>query len=226
MGGEEVLRRLQPARLGPGAPALADDRHACLAELAQLGLHDALHDAITALLADDVALFAADEADFDLLVPHGSDEPFPDGHAVEAVAGLDGGHVVGRGVNRAVHDDDWHLGGGGSLGGLHQTFRVFGVQQQHVNALREHVLDVGDLLHHVVLGVRGNELVTHLGGGILGGRHLRGEVGRGEGLAGITDLQDLVLGIGAGEAEAQQGRGDADNLGDFFHGGRRGGWSR
>src|SRR5690606_15434677 len=98
--------------------------------------------------------------------------------AVLVVGRTDLGDDIGLGVDRGVHHHDLDAGGGGGISGSDKTFRVARVQNQDVDATRHHVLDVGDLLGHVVLAIGAGHLAAGLLGLILRSGDLGGKIGR------------------------------------------------
>ena len=96
-------------------------------------------------------------------------------------------------VDGPVHGDDLHAFGDGSLDSAGDAVRVHGVDDQHADVGRDQVLDVADLLGHVVTGVGDAQGDAQLIRGGLGALHQGDEEG-------------VVLG-GDGQADAAVGRG-------------------
>ena len=112
-------------------------------------------------------------------------------------------HVVGsdlavdlNAVDGAVHGDDAHALGDGGLHSAGDGVGVHGVDDQHGDVLGDQVLDVGDLLGHVVTGVGDGQLDAQLVGGSLGAIHQSDEEGvvlGGDGQADGAVAHDLHL---------------------------------
>ena len=176
----------------------------------QLSLGDALDHPEPALLPDDIALVAREQRDLHGLAVHRLGEPLPDQEAVLQVRRLHQGHEIGLGVETAVdhHDLDARLGGG--IDGRHEAFSVARVDDQQVGALGDHVLDVADLLRHVVLAVGRRHGAARLLGLVLRGLQLRRVIGRVQREHGDADL---AVGGGCeagGAGENGGGRGTAE----------------
>ena len=90
--------------------------------------------------------------------------------------------------------------------------RIARIEDQQVDALGDHVLDVGDLLAHVVLAVGRDHLAAGLLGLLVGRGFLRGEIGRVERVHRDADLAVGRLG------SADRKRRGSGEQGDFQSG--------
>ena len=121
-------------------------------------------------------------------------------------------------VDGAVHGDDLHTLGHSGLNRAGDGIGVNGVDDQDGNALGNQVLNVGDLLGHIVAGICHGELHAVLGSGlfgplnqgdeegvILGGNgQTDGAVGCSGLCAGLTVDGDLTAGHGQNHGQAEK----------------------
>ena len=91
-------------------------------------------------------------------------------------------------VDARVHHHDLDAGLGGGVGGGDEALGVTRIEDEQVDALRHHVLDVGNLLAHVVLAVGLRHIASGLFRFVHGGGDLGGEIGGAQRVHGDADL--------------------------------------
>ena len=180
-----------------------------LALVDELSFDQAFENAEATIATNFVALRAREKNELDRLALHLFGEPLPNQITVLVVRRANLGNDIGLGVDARIHHHDLDAGLGGGVGRGDQTFRIARIEDQKLNALRDHVLDVGDLLRHVVLTVGLRDLATRFLGLVDRGRDLRGEIGGAERVHGDADLAVGRLGraVGAGcESDRKRNR--------------------
>ena len=174
---ELIFRGLQAPLLLPRSPALAENLEPGVALVDELAFDQALEHPEAAVASDLVALRTREQDDLDRLAFHLLGEPLADEIAVLVVGRAHLGDHMRLGVDARIHHDDLDAGLGGGVGGGDEALGVARVEDEKVDALRDHVLDVRNLLAHVVLAVGLRDLASGLLGLVDGGRDLGGEIG-------------------------------------------------
>ena len=108
-----------------------------------------------------------------------------------------------------INHDDFDARRRSGVGCGDQALGVLGIENQQVDPFRDHVLDVGDLLAHLVLGVRLRGFATRLLGLIDGGGDLRREIRGAQRVHSDADLTACRLGAAVGterERDAKRNR--------------------
>src|ERR1700689_726780 len=168
-----VFGSLQTLLLRPRTPALAKHLKAGVALIDELSLDQALEHAEAPVAADLVALRARQQDHLDRRALHLLCQPLADEIAVLVVGRAHLGDDMRLGVNARIHHDDLDSGLCRGVRRCDEALGIARVQDEKIHALRDHVLDVGDLLAHVVLAVG----LRHLASGFLGLVHGGGALG-------------------------------------------------
>ena len=105
------------------------------------------------------------------------------------------------------HDLDARLGGG--VGGGDQALGVAGIEDEKVDALGDHVLDIGNLLVHVILAVRLRDFASGLFRLVDSGADLGGEIGGAQRVHGDAEL--AICGLGGAAAAGRKRRGQGES---------------
>ena len=171
-----ILGGLQALFLRPRSPALAENLEPGVALVDELALEQALEHAKATVATDLVALRTREQDHLDRLALHLLGEPLADEIAVLVVGRAHLGDHMRLGVDARIHHHDLDAGLGGGVGGGDEALGVTRIEDEKVDALRHHVLDVGNLLVHVVLAVGLRDVASGLLRLVDGGGDLSGEI--------------------------------------------------
>ena len=128
-------------------------------------------------------------------------------------------------VDGTVHGDHTNALGLGSLHGTGNGIGIHGVHDQHADALGHQVLDIGNLLGHIVTGIHHGQGNSQIGSGLLGTLHQGHEEGvvlggdgqaNGTGGIGLTGLYIFLTVDDDPAAGEDKGHGDAKQHRDQF----------